>query len=66
MSDLETIATDVAQAARDAAVAKLAKHGIDLVASAVETFENLAKGFFRFEVRAHAQTLVVDDQRTGE
>ena len=63
MNDLETIAAEVAKAARDAALAELAKHGVDLVASAVSTFESLANGFFRVEVKAHAKRLVVDDQR---
>ena len=63
MSDIETIAQDVARAARDAAIAKLAELGLGLAVTALETFENVARGFFRVEVRAHAQTLVVDDQR---
>ena len=63
MSDIETIAQDVARAARDAAIAKLAELGLGLAVTALETFENVARGFFRVEVRAHAQTLVIDDQR---
>lgn len=66
MSDIETIATEVAKAARDAALAKLAELGLDLAGAALETFENMTKGFFRVEVRAHAKTLVVDDQRTTQ
>lgn len=65
MNDLETIAAEVAKAARDAALAALAQHGVDLVASAFKDFEDFAKVFFRVQVKAHAKTLVVDDQREG-
>lgn len=64
MSDVETIAREVAKAAADAAVAKLAEHALSLAASAVETFENVAKGFFRVEVKVHADRLVIEDRRT--